>query len=182
MLVYSIRRLALTLLILLVTMTLLGDDMETVFSVVPCPAGPPVPFRFDHGFSSGARTTFLVDPGPPPYQIYWNYTAENSTDSLHVEGTLGMVANQCADAPTRFSHSNVVAVLMPTATIRVSAVEVCWNTVSNRAYQVQYQSALTTNTWTNLGSTRTGDGLTNCVTDNVPLGGPQCFYRVLTKP
>jgi hypothetical protein len=166
----------------LVTMTFLGDDMQTPFSIEPCPAGNPVPFQFDFGSNSGGRTVFLVDPGPPPYEIYWNYTAENSADSLRIDGTLGMVANLCADVPTRFSHSNVVAVLMPTATIRVSAVDVCWNTVSNRAYQVQYRSTLTTNLWTNLGSPRLGDGSTNCVTDNAPLGEPRRFYRVMTKP
>ncbi|MFI5224697.1 MAG: hypothetical protein ACHQX3_10760, partial [Nitrospirales bacterium] len=38
----------------------------------------------------------------------------------------------------------------PLATIRASQVEVCWNSISNLTYQVQYRSDLTTNLWTSL--------------------------------
>jgi hypothetical protein len=166
----------------LATMTFLGEDMQSVFSIIPCPSGPPIPFTFSDGFSSSGRTVFLVDPGPPPYAIAWNYSVENSTDRLQIAGTLGMVENLCADVPTRFTHTNIVAVLMPTASIRVSAIDLCWSTASNRTYQVQYRSNLTTNTWTDLGSPRVGDGSTNCLPDNVLPGAPQRFYRVVVKP
>jgi hypothetical protein len=39
----------------------------------------------------------------------------------------------------------------PLLTIRSSQVEVCWNSISNLTYQVQYRSDLTTNLWTSLG-------------------------------
>ena len=164
------------------TMTFLGEDMQTIFSVVPCPPGPPISFSFSHGLVFSNRTVFHVDPGPPPYQTYWNYTTSNSANSLRIDGTLGAVQGFCADVPTRFSHSNVVAVLMPNAAIRVSEVEVCWNSASNRTYQVQYRSALTTNTWVNLGLPLAGNGSTNCIADKVLLGQPQRFYRVLPGP
>ena len=38
----------------------------------------------------------------------------------------------------------------PLVTIRASQVEVCWNSISNLTYQVQYRSDLTTNLWTSL--------------------------------
>ena len=82
----------------------------------------------------------------------------------------------------QFTHSGVIAVLMPTAAIRVSQVEVCWNTDSNRTYQVQYRMVLDTNGWVNLGSPVPGNGSTNCITDKVLLGQPRRFYRVVSLP
>src|SRR5437867_9912246 len=34
----------------LATMTFLGEDSQTIFSVVPCPPGDPINFSFDYGF------------------------------------------------------------------------------------------------------------------------------------
>jgi len=104
----------------LATMTFLGEDSRTVFSVVPCPPGDPINFSFDFGFIGPDSVLFHVDPGPPPYGIYWNYTASNSADSLRIDGILGTALQNCADLPTRFSHSNVVAVLIPVPRMRIT--------------------------------------------------------------
>ena len=95
------------------TMTFLGNDMQTFFSVVPCPPGDAINFSFGYGFVSSNSIVFHVDPGPPPNQTYWNYTVSNSADGLRIDGTLGTLQSFCADVPDRFSHSNVVAVLAP---------------------------------------------------------------------
>src|SRR5438552_3580625 len=95
------------------TMTFLDEDGQTVFNVVPCPPGDPINFSFDFGFALSNSIVFHVDPGPPPYQTYWSYTVSNSTDRLRIDGTLGTAWQNCADVPTQFSHSNVVAVLVP---------------------------------------------------------------------
>ena len=71
---------------------------------------------------------------------------------------------------------------IPHATLRFSQVEVCWTSESNKQYQVQYQSALTTNAWLNLGSPLPGTGTNNCVNDPIAPGTPQRFYRVLALP
>src|SRR5205809_245991 len=34
----------------LASMTFLGKDMRTIFSVLPCPPGDPINFSFDYGF------------------------------------------------------------------------------------------------------------------------------------
>jgi hypothetical protein len=68
------------------------------------------------------------------------------------------------------------------ATIRVSQVEVCWNSQTGVLYQPQYRSVLTTNVWTALGSPVPGNGSTNCITDAVLNGEPARFYRVVTPP
>jgi hypothetical protein len=96
----------------LATMTFLGRDLKTVFSVVPCPIGDPVPFFFNYGFIYSNSIIFFVDPGPPPYGLYWNYLVDYSTNSLQINGTLGMAGQGCADVPTAFGHSNVVAQLV----------------------------------------------------------------------
>ena len=102
------------------TMTFLGSDARTIFSVVPCPPGTPINFDLQFGFVSSNSIVFHVDPGPPPYGVFWNYTVSNSTDRLRIEGTLGTAQPTCADVPTRFTHSDVVAVLVPRPKIRIT--------------------------------------------------------------
>jgi len=104
----------------LATMTFLAEDSQTVFSVVPCPPGDLVNFSFDFGFIGPDSVVFHVDPGPPPLGLYWNYTASNSADSLRIDGVLGTALQNCADLPTRFSHSNVVAVLIPAPAVKIT--------------------------------------------------------------
>ncbi|HUR45378.1 MAG TPA: hypothetical protein VMZ27_05805 [Candidatus Saccharimonadales bacterium] len=94
------------------SMTFLGDDVRTVFSRVPCPPSGPINFSFNYGFIFSNQTVFHVDPGPPPYQLFWNYTVSNAANNLTIGGVLGTARSSCADAPTRFGHSNVVAVLV----------------------------------------------------------------------
>lgn len=81
-----------------------------------------------------------------------------------------------------FESFNIAVLPQPALTIRVSEVEVCWNAESNRIYQAQYRSELTTNLWTDLGSPVPGNGSTNCLVDKVASGQAQRFYRVLTRP
>ncbi len=59
---------------------------------------------------------------------------------------------------------------------------VCWNTLTNTIYQIQYRSDLTTNLWTDLGDPIQGNGTINCITDSIALGEPQRFYQIVTKP
>jgi hypothetical protein len=95
------------------SMAFLADDLHTVFSTVPCPVGGEIAFKFKFGSVLKDRTVFHADPGPPPYYTYWYYTASNFPGMLRIDGTLGTASGQCADVPTRFGHSNVVAVLVP---------------------------------------------------------------------
>jgi len=104
----------------LVTMTFLGRDAQTVFSVVPCPPGDPINFSFNYGFVVSNSVVFHVDPGPPPYGLYWNYSVTNSTDNLRINGILGTAQQNCVDVPTQFSHTNLVAVLVPEPRLRIT--------------------------------------------------------------
>jgi len=101
------------------SMTFLGADMQTVFSRNPCPTVGPLNFTFDYGFVYPEGIVFLVDPGPPPSGLYWNYAVSNSANTLRITGTLGTALLPCADVPSRFGHSNVVAELIPAPTLSV---------------------------------------------------------------
>jgi hypothetical protein len=70
----------------------------------------------------------------------------------------------------------------PCLSIRVSQVELCWLSRTNKVYQLQYRSTLTTNVWTNLGTSLPGDGSALCTYDAVAPGEPRRFYRVVVSP
>ena len=70
-------------------------------------------------------------------------------------------------------------VLPPRLSIRLSQVELCWDTTSNEVYQLQYRSSLTTNAWLPFGSTVTGNGLRYCTNDTILIGQPQRFYQLV---
>jgi hypothetical protein len=68
----------------------------------------------------------------------------------------------------------------PTLGIRVSEVELCWDTVTNGIYQLQYRSTLTTNEWVPFHPDFIrGDGSMICTNDTVIVGQPQRYYRVV---
>ena len=70
----------------------------------------------------------------------------------------------------------------PNVTIRVSQVEVCWDSNADKTYQVQYRSELTTNLWTNLGSPIPGSETNDCILDSISRGQPRRFYRTVELP
>lgn len=64
------------------------------------------------------------------------------------------------------------------AAIRFSEAEISWQSVSNTLYRVEYSSDLTTNFWTTLSNSISGDGTVLRVTDKIPVGESRRFYRV----
>lgn len=65
----------------------------------------------------------------------------------------------------------------PKLSIAVSEVTLCWPTVTETAYQLEYRTELDGSNWQSLGEPVIGTGQTNCITDAV-LGRPQRLYRV----
>ncbi|MCI0536923.1 MAG: hypothetical protein L0Z50_17045 [Verrucomicrobiales bacterium] len=65
--------------------------------------------------------------------------------------------------------------------IALACVQVSWSSRINQQYQVQYSSALTSNSWVNLGMPVAGNGTTNTLIDDV-LGQARRFYRVVEVP
>ena len=66
--------------------------------------------------------------------------------------------------------------------IRVSQVELSWDSETNINYMVEYRSSLTGGSWLPLGTDCVpGDGSVKCVYDSVLVGEPQRFYRLATN-
>jgi hypothetical protein len=72
----------------------------------------------------------------------------------------------------------------PIATIRQTSTQsmrICWDSLTNVFYQVEYKPNTSTDTWTELGSPVPGSGGTDCVTDSLLISS-QRFYRVRPVP
>jgi hypothetical protein len=65
--------------------------------------------------------------------------------------------------------------------IRISEVEISWQSVSNTSYRIEYRSDLTSNSWVTLTNANciTGDGGALRVYDKIPVGEPQRFFHVM---
>jgi len=71
--------------------------------------------------------------------------------------------------------------LAPSLEIHCSPIELCWQTATNRFYQLLCSSELTANQWVPmLTNWVSGDGTRHCETDVNPVGSPKKFYRLLT--
>jgi hypothetical protein len=172
----------------------LGPDNTLVFDGTVNVAtenlpGPGNTRQFDAVFPF--TTPFLYDPAAGNLLLDIQFNADGSSirfDSLTGDSTLGEVINFSdsngttgsplpTPKPTQFTFEPP-----PLVTIRPSEVEVCWNSISNLTYQVQYRSELTANLWTPLGDDMLSTGATSCVYDPVVVGEPQKFYRVILVP
>lgn len=61
-----------------------------------------------------------------------------------------------------------------------SQAEVCWTSLANMLYQLQFTPEILSVNWTDLGDPIVGNGTTNCVL--VPVDQTRRFYRLLTAP
>src|SRR5712692_8458863 len=98
----------------LAQMTILGQDARTVFRISPIGFSSGFAFSFSNGIVFPDRIEFrgpFLPPGPD--QPSFSYTLSNSADALRIGGTLTLPCLGCADIPTEFEHTNVVATLLP---------------------------------------------------------------------
>jgi hypothetical protein len=166
------------------SMAFLGDDRQTVFTIFPCPPGTPVPFSFDHGLVFSDRVVFHVDPGPLPNRAAWNYTVAASETGLHVDGALDVRAGFCADVPTDFNHSNVVAVPVLVGPLlegfKRDGDQVQFKFTGEPAndFFVEFSDRLPAQSWLSLTNFRAKlQPIQAVVTDSL-TNGPTRFYRV----
>ena len=89
------------------------------------------------------------------------------------------VMDECGWSSNRGSFTAAVSDFAPALSIRVSQVEICWTSVQNVRYQVQFRTAVTADEWVNLGEAVASSDTTNCLTDEVLPGQPQRLYRVV---
>jgi hypothetical protein len=163
-------------------------EVVSLWQTVATIPGEDYRLRFHHAARPGVDSTLSVavngqvirtfaENGSTLEGFQWrrygtNFTASSNFTTIRFEGVAG---NAHVD-------SVVLERLPLSSTIRVSEVEVCWETVATRVYQVQFRSIVTANSWTDLLPPVQGNGQTNCIKDVVPVGEPQRFYRVITVP
>jgi hypothetical protein len=124
-------------------------------------------------------------PGEPN-----NYLAE---DRIHFlgQGTLkNKTWNDYADDPNLTGRPRPLGYMvewtaLPAGpplplSIQCSEVGICWASVTNATYRVEYRSDLTTNTWAALRECVPGSGTQTCIYDKILPGYPTRFYRVVT--
>jgi hypothetical protein len=87
---------------------------------------------------------------------------------------------QYQDNSGSFTATFTITPSAPRLSIEVSQVRLCWNSETNKSYQIQYRSESTTNQWADLGAPITGNGATVCTTNDVAT--PPRFYRVVGVP
>jgi len=101
------------------SLAILGDDLKTIFSIVPlCPPSQPYFLNFDHGLVFPDQFVFLVDPGPDGSS--YHYTVTYSPSILSIDGAVRLPQPNCPDAPDQFSHTNVVAYLVAPPKIQLN--------------------------------------------------------------
>lgn len=156
--------------------TVVGEDYQLSFSHTPRPT---VHTTLTLAINSNVVATFDED-GTGFSGFKWRRFSTNFT------ATTASTTITFSDAPFIGGGThidNVVLERLPLrSTLRVSEVELCWETVASKVYQVQYRSALTTNAWIDWGVATPGTGTTNCVKEALPVGEAQRFYRVITVP
>jgi uncharacterized repeat protein (TIGR03803 family) len=149
----------------------------------------------------GANVAFSVSTfGTRPFHYQWLAGGTALTDGGNVSGATTaylMLSNVTLANAGNYSVivSNAVGAVTSSA-VRLSVVLppvfqsllktnntvlLAWSAVSGQKYQLQYKSALTTSTWTNLGPPVWATNLAATATDSVN-SSTQRFYRVLVVP
>ena len=101
-----------------VRMTFLGQDTHSIFSIAPDGPRSGFTFMFTNGMIFADHIQFgerMPPPGPSSGEPYFNYSVSNSMEVLRIDGMVITPCPGCADFFTQFEHTNVVAVLMPSA-------------------------------------------------------------------
>jgi hypothetical protein len=163
------------------TMTLLGKDRQTVFSIVSCPSAGSIDFTFDGFVAADGTVIFHADPTPPPDQTYWHYTVSNLAAGLRIDGTLVSHRGVCMDLPDQFTHSNVVAVLAP----GIDLIERDGNSLRFHFtgqplydYTVEFTDSLSPASWQALARYRAKLGPIDVVVTNSFTNAQMRFFRL----
>ncbi|MCW5550877.1 MAG: LamG domain-containing protein [Verrucomicrobiae bacterium] len=113
----------------------------------------------------------------PNLTAYWNFDDGTAAD-LTGNGHNGTLFGNAAILPLEGEDVVHAGCGRPLLNIRVSQVELCWDTMTTNWYQLQYRSSLTTNQWVSFMAWLEGDGNRFCTNDVVPADQAQRFYRV----
>ena len=88
--------------------------------------------------------------------------------------------NDMWDVPTfgNIPINGVVEVLPPALSIRLSQVELCWQSCTNNSYQLQSRADVSGGVWQDEGTPMPGSGQIVCAKSDIVVGQPQRIYRI----
>ena len=137
------------------------------------------------GADPAGPLTFSAPPCTPArfWDVWTNHTVRFIPFTNAV--TIRFEHIDCGDSQAVYDGTGLDNVYLslvedrPLMSIRVSEVEVCWTSVTNATYRVEYRSDLATNTWVALRECIPSAGTETCIYDRVLRGQPQRFYRVV---
>ena len=141
-------------------------------------------------YNGGGEVTDILDVLRPA--SFTNYNLGTPVDPILIPGpiftggldsepsTLGLVT--LTDMKDITFSATFFRPQLSVQLIQAPNIQVCWTSLSNRVYQLEYSSALNpTNTWLPLGPPITSTGTNICVTDSM-LDELRRFYRVHVLP
>jgi len=158
--------------------TVVGEAYETRFTVG----------RFQSSLPYRLQVSILTDSGT----VVTNLEAVIPLATGWAEATRCRFVATTASSTIRFTDTTgtgnydltlddvSVERVTPLLSVECSHVRICWDSLTNHTYQLQYRSELTTNAWTDSGTPITGIGATDCTVQ--PLVEPRRFYRIVRLP
>lgn len=131
------------------------------------------PFRYD----PAAGNLLLEVQIPESHGAAFSWDAvQGSRAAAGVGGSTGATSGQFGSVIPVVQLSFEPA---PRVSIRPSQVEVCWESIPNATYRVEWSSKPTPGEWQTLVDCIRSSGTSACATDAVVVGEPHKFYRVV---
>lgn len=171
------------------SMSILGQDEETVFKLPGGNLRPDFAYRFTGGIVSANSITFRTsDPGPAALLPSYSYELKYTSNQLSLHGHAIVPCQFCADFPEEFNHVNVVATLAYAAPqiedVRRDGDRIKFTFQGEAGYNyfVDFAESIPAVEWNNLATFRTKlVGIRPEVTDTVGGKNPR-FYRIRKEP
>lgn len=170
-------------------MRILGDDGQTVFHTIQSAPGSGFEFDFRNGMVLQDYIVFgSLPPMPGPILGQMSYVVSNTVDGLRLHGVVNVQCPGCADIPTQFKHTNVVAVLVPSRPVidRVvrddSSLSFHFTGEPPNDYTVEYTESLAAPKWQTLSIHRAKLTSIDVVVRDGFTNGPTRIYRLRKEP
>jgi len=165
-------------------MTILGQDGHTVFRISQFGLGPGFTYSLSNGVVFADHIEFGQLPSPTPGQPQARYTVSHGASALEINGTLDLPCLGCADVPTQFQHTNVVAISLSPGPI-IEGVERDGGLLRFRFtgeapfdYFVEFSETLPASNWLSLTNFRAKIQPIEAVVTDALGNRPARYYRI----
>jgi hypothetical protein len=167
-------------------MKLLAEDGHTVFQTYWRPAGG-FTFSFSNGMVLGDSIQFVMLTSSPTPS--YSYTVSNTADGLLIHGVANVPCVGCADIPTQFKHTNMVAVRVADTALVIDRIERGDGSLHfhfagdpPNDYTVEYSDSLRVPNWRPLETFRAKLTTINITVTNAFTNASARFFRLRKEP